>query len=147
MLTQPIASSQIAPSQIAPSSSLPTIATSTELAQLFNQFLRQAIGWSVPQPLSPASINGNQQAQSTSTLPPPRNLQLPQQTVSAPPPVQQTTTAMLPVNHQLLFQQTAPIQPQVIPAQPTCYQQIQPPIQPFSQQLPPQYAYTCTCTD
>jgi len=135
VLTQPIASSQIAPS-----SSLPTIANSTELAQLFNQFLRQATGRSAPQPLSPASINGNQQAQPTSTLPPPRNLQLPQQTVSALPPVQQTTTAMLPVNHQLLFQQTAPIQPQVIPAQPTCYQQVQPPIQPSSQQLPPQYA-------
>ena len=70
VLTRPIALSQIA-------SSLPTTANSTDLAQLFNQFLRQATGQSTPQALSPASIDGNQQTQPTTALQPAHNLQLP----------------------------------------------------------------------
>ena len=142
-------------------SSLPTTANLTDLAQLFNQFLHQATGQSTLQALSPASINGNQQTQLTTALPPAHNLQLPQQTVSVQPTVQQSTTALLqqsttallqqsttalpPIYNQQLPQQTAPIQPHPIPAQLLLYQQVQSlnqvqlPIQPPLQQPMPQY--------
>ena len=131
VLTRPIALSQIA-------SSLPTTANSTDLAQLFNQFLRQATGQSMPQALSPASIDGNQQTQPTTALQPAHNLQLPQKTISVQPAVQQPITALQQpavqqpatalqqpatvINNQQFPQQTAPIQPQPIPAQPLLYQ-------------------------
>ena len=93
----------------------------------------------MPQALSPASIDGNQEAQPTTALPLAHNLQLLQQTVSVQPTVQQPTTALPPINNQQFPQQTTPIQPHPIPVQLLLYRQVQSfnqvqsPVQSFNQ--------------